>query len=704
MIAVSARKRTGSSGIVVEMEDIPEDDIPMGVSALEYEGLENDSFPPPSPSAYAKSPLCLPGRHTPKGAFSEDEDASSVYSHPSMMDGKFQEAMRYPRARAGSQTSTSTPNPTTDEREGFSDSGIASDMGQVVVHRHSRSATRSSPSGSFSSQPPPPSITVSDFGCQTVTESGAQTDVCDLTLSTAVGTSNDDIIDDVSDDQHVFLNAQTTLNQDDDGVEEDGERSQLIAPPTPFGELDDTFVTAREKLDSVDQSPADSPVGKDNTETLNDSAPEENMGAAESIPIKFTRSLELNDGEPKSLGDELMIAALNDSIFNQSGNSLFGKGWGSREVIEEDRIRFSSLNATTDDPADTTSDSTPENFDAVLRNALSYRLGLVDSPAPETKVRNRLDSGRFADTVNDRSETPIEVGRASIDENADEAALAAARTVLPPDAGVSNRRLTSINLDEYVVIDSSQVSGMDECGISSDRLPLLTRIAPEEGLDLQNYQCPSCRRSIGLIYGPWKTCSFDGKYYCPDCQRKDEMIVPARMIHSWDLSLKPVSRPSKSFVDHVADRPLIRLDQVNPTLYEAIPEMATVHMLREKLSLVAMYLLTCKESVADDLRRRVWPKEYLYNDIHLFSVNDLINASTGVLEKHLLSVIAYAMKHVEQCRLCVQKGFICEICTHKQIIYPFQVETTFRCTKCFSVYHQGCIKNRPCPKCLRKEQ
>lgn len=48
------------------MEDIPEDDIPMGVSALEYEGLEGGSLSA-SPSANGKSPLSLAGRNTPRG-------------------------------------------------------------------------------------------------------------------------------------------------------------------------------------------------------------------------------------------------------------------------------------------------------------------------------------------------------------------------------------------------------------------------------------------------------------------------------------------------------------------------------------------------------------------------------------------------------------------------------------------------------------
>ena len=42
--------------------------------------------------------------------------------------------------------------------------------------------------------------------------------------------------------------------------------------------------------------------------------------------------------------------------------------------------------------------------------------------------------------------------------------------------------------------------------------------------------------------------------------------------------------------------------------------------LRLQLRFIKAYLFTCKQSVADELRRQVWPKEYLYDDIHLYSL------------------------------------------------------------------------------------
>lgn len=51
---------------------------------------------------------------------------------------------------------------------------------------------------------------------------------------------------------------------------------------------------------------------------------------------------------------------------------------------------------------------------------------------------------------------------------------------------------------------------------------------------------------------------------------------------------------------------------------------------------------------------------------------------SGHFERHLNNLITYTIDHIHVCALCSQKGFICEICSSRQIIYPFQIEITFR--------------------------
>lgn len=62
---------------------------------------------------------------------------------------------------------------------------------------------------------------------------------------------------------------------------------------------------------------------------------------------------------------------------------------------------------------------------------------------------------------------------------------------------------------------------------------------------------------------------------------------------------------------------------------------------------------------------------------HAFS-QDLLQIPNGALAQHLKQVITFARNHVYSCRLCLQKGFYCEVCDNPKIIYPFDTENTFR--------------------------
>ncbi|CAG2060569.1 unnamed protein product [Timema podura] len=47
---------------------------------------------------------------------------------------------------------------------------------------------------------------------------------------------------------------------------------------------------------------------------------------------------------------------------------------------------------------------------------------------------------------------------------------------------------------------------------------------------------------------------------------------------------------------------------------------STFQALRHQLNLLRAYLFTCREPVIEDLQKRVWPREYLYEHVHLYSV------------------------------------------------------------------------------------
>lgn len=151
-------------------------------------------------------------------------------------------------------------------------------------------------------------------------------------------------------------------------------------------------------------------------------------------------------------------------------------------------------------------------------------------------------------------------------------------------------------------------------------------------------------------------------------------------------------------------------------LYQMNQEMREMLDMRTQLFYLHGYIFTCAEATSLELRKLVWPKEHLFEHVHLYSLDDLINIKTGQLKILIKRAISYGRKHVGACALCSQKGFICELCKSPSVIYPFDTDTTLRCESCHSVYHKGCCLGggtltakkiklpEDCPRCKRIEK
>lgn len=234
-------------------------------------------------------------------------------------------------------------------------------------------------------------------------------------------------------------------------------------------------------------------------------------------------------------------------------------------------------------------------------------------------------------------------------------------------------------------------------------LDIIGKICPEQGLDSQNFQCYSCGRPLGLIFGKARLCYYDGFNYCYECHDNDESFIPARIIHNWDFNKYPVCKRSKAFLSRVVKDPLLDIKVLNPVIYTAVEEMAQLQLLRTQLTFLRSYIFTCKASVVEELRTRVWPREYLYEHVHLYAIDDLLEIPNGTLAQTLQKIIVFAKNHVSGCQLCLLKGFICEVCNNSKAIYPFDIESTYHCEKCLAVYHANCMDaNKYCPKCIRR--
>ncbi|KAM5326860.1 pleckstrin homology domain-containing family M member 3 isoform 1-T3 [Glossophaga mutica] len=240
--------------------------------------------------------------------------------------------------------------------------------------------------------------------------------------------------------------------------------------------------------------------------------------------------------------------------------------------------------------------------------------------------------------------------------------------------------------------------------VTTSFLSILTTLSLERGLTAQSFKCAGCQRSIGLSNGKAKVCNYSGWYYCSNCHVDDSFLIPARIVHNWDTSKYKVSKQAKEFLEYVYEEPLIDVQQENPMLYLHAEPLAAVVRLRQRLKSLRAYLFSCRRAVAEDLRRRIFPREYLLQQIHLYSLADLQQVIEGKLAPFLGKVIKFATSHVYSCSLCSQKGFICEICNNGEILYPFEDISTSRCESCGAVFHSECKeKSVPCPRCVRRE-
>ncbi|XP_053453614.1 pleckstrin homology domain-containing family M member 3 isoform X2 [Nycticebus coucang] len=216
--------------------------------------------------------------------------------------------------------------------------------------------------------------------------------------------------------------------------------------------------------------------------------------------------------------------------------------------------------------------------------------------------------------------------------------------------------------------------------VTTSFLSILTTLSLERGLTAQSFKCAGCQRSIGLSSGKAKVCHYSGWYYCSSCHVDDSFLIPARIVHNWDTSKYKVSKQAKEFLEYVYEEPLIDIQQENPMLYQHAEPLAAVVRLRQRLKSLRAYLFSCRAAVAEDLRRRIFPREYLLQQIHLYSLADLQQVIEGKLAPFLGKIIKFATAHVYSCSLCSQKGFICEICNNGEILYPFEDISTSRCS------------------------
>uniref|UniRef100_A0A182IWH1 Uncharacterized protein n=1 Tax=Anopheles atroparvus TaxID=41427 RepID=A0A182IWH1_ANOAO len=246
-------------------------------------------------------------------------------------------------------------------------------------------------------------------------------------------------------------------------------------------------------------------------------------------------------------------------------------------------------------------------------------------------------------------------------------------------------------------------------------------ICPEIGLAFQKYTCAECGTQLsynistavscfGLEFKAEKPnsieprlCDYTGLYYCPACHWNDTSIIPARITNNWDFVPRKVCRASHQQIGLLLNKPVIRLEEKNPRLFSFIPQLAEVKRVRVHLGLMKRYLTACRlVEEAKLIAKQIGQRRHLMQTVELYSVADLVGVENGTLLGYLRSVRATFEHHIRNCLICSGKAYICELCNHDEILFPFD-EDIFSCTRCNAVSHRGCYlrKNMKCAKCTR---
>ncbi|KAK9969283.1 hypothetical protein ABG768_027474 [Culter alburnus] len=220
----------------------------------------------------------------------------------------------------------------------------------------------------------------------------------------------------------------------------------------------------------------------------------------------------------------------------------------------------------------------------------------------------------------------------------------------------------------------------------------------------QHFLCAGCGTEVEPRYiKKLRYCDYLGRYFCDCCHGGLESVIPGRVLNNWDFARYPVCHFSRQLLDSIWQQPLFKLTGVAKNLYSQAKELQRFRELQEQLISIKKLLSTCRLSagVLDEFKQL---PAHLMQERHLFSIEDLIRVKKGQLCTIAKALQQSAVAHIELCELCQAKGFICEFCHGKEVLFPFQRDTCTRCQDCRACFHISCFRDESCPKCARLQK
>ncbi|UJR26285.1 hypothetical protein I4U23_007623 [Adineta vaga] len=223
----------------------------------------------------------------------------------------------------------------------------------------------------------------------------------------------------------------------------------------------------------------------------------------------------------------------------------------------------------------------------------------------------------------------------------------------------------------------------------------------------QNHACACCNELFSSVStSSPRRCHYYGKLYCSRCHIVDYSCIPAKLMKTFDMRLYPVCRRAKSILQLNIYQPIFDIQYDNENLYTSVPLLTEIKAIRVQFQHYYAYVSTCSRighELNEKFFKEFYARDYLYQSVHLYSLDDLL--SLKKILNILTNASGRARQHINQCLICREKGFTCEICKKRHdILYPFDdIKIIAQCDRCSNIYHRQCWENidHDCPKCYR---
>ncbi|KOC60223.1 Run domain Beclin-1 interacting and cystein-rich containing protein [Habropoda laboriosa] len=220
----------------------------------------------------------------------------------------------------------------------------------------------------------------------------------------------------------------------------------------------------------------------------------------------------------------------------------------------------------------------------------------------------------------------------------------------------------------------------------------------------QNYRCAGCGMKVAVKYAnKFRYCEYIGRYFCTGCHTNQVSLIPGKILSKWDFNRYSVSNFSYRLLDQMMSDPLFQINDLNSSLYRRIKQLDRTRLLRTQLFFFKDFLFTCRfaTSVQETLKKE---QNYIISEPHVYSIQDLILVKYGILPMRLQELVQVCNMHIIGCELCQARGFACELCHFKDVIFPWEFSKVSRCEVCGACFHNKCkqkFNKADCPRCIR---